>query len=68
MKLMSMRHEDEWQVLLLGQQYPVKVEDERAKRLKSAGSSQTSGIRRIPIESPHARIGGCDRGAGGSAN
>ena len=28
--------EDEWQVLLLGQQYPFKVEDEREKRLKAA--------------------------------
>jgi len=31
-------HEDEWQVLLLGQQYPIKVEDERAKRLTSNGN------------------------------
>jgi biotin carboxyl carrier protein len=29
--------EDEWQVLLLGQQYPARVEDEREKRLRSAG-------------------------------
>jgi hypothetical protein len=34
------QHEDEWQVLLLGKQYPVKVEDERAKRLKSAGGAK----------------------------
>ena len=33
-------HEDEWQVLLLGKQYPVKVEDERAKRLKSTGGAK----------------------------
>ncbi len=26
--------EEEWQVLLLGQQYPVQVEDEREKRLR----------------------------------
>jgi biotin carboxyl carrier protein len=37
--------EDEWQVLLLGHQYPIKVEDEREKRLKSAagGKVQESG-------------------------
>ncbi|HUH98885.1 MAG TPA: biotin/lipoyl-containing protein [Anaerolineales bacterium] len=37
--------EDEWQVLLLGQQYPVRVEDEREKRLKSSigGKVQESG-------------------------
>ena len=31
--------EEEWQVLLLGQQYPIRVEDEREKRLKSAGGT-----------------------------
>lgn len=37
--------EDEWQVLLQGQQYPVKVEDAREKRLRAAagGSPQASG-------------------------
>lgn len=37
--------EEEWQVLLLGRQYPVRVEDEREKRLKSAagGKVQESG-------------------------
>lgn len=37
--------EDELQVLLLGRQYPVKVEDEREKRLKSSvgGKVQESG-------------------------
>jgi biotin carboxyl carrier protein len=30
--------EDEWQVLLLGHQFPVKVEDEREKRLKTAAA------------------------------
>jgi biotin carboxyl carrier protein len=34
--------EDEWQVLLLGQQYPVKVEDEREKRLKAAAGGTVS--------------------------
>lgn len=34
--------DENWQVLLLGRQYPVQVEDEREKRLKSAagGGSQ----------------------------
>lgn len=36
--------EDAWQVLLLGKQYPVKVEDAREKRLKAAaGGSPESG-------------------------
>ncbi|HUI89924.1 MAG TPA: biotin/lipoyl-containing protein [Anaerolineales bacterium] len=37
--------EDEWQVLLFGRQYPVKVEDEREKRLKGSagGKVQESG-------------------------
>ncbi len=37
--------EDEWQVLLFGKQYPVKVEDEREKRLRSSagGKVQESG-------------------------
>lgn len=34
--------EDEWQVLLLGHQYPVKVEDEREKRLKAAAGGTVS--------------------------
>jgi len=33
-------HEDELQVLLLGQQYPARVEDERAKRLTSSGGAK----------------------------
>ncbi len=37
--------EDEWQVLLLGRQYPVKVEDAREKRLRAAagGGAQSGG-------------------------
>ncbi len=39
------QNEDEWQVLLLGRQYPAKVEDERERRLKSqaGGSGGASG-------------------------
>ena len=37
--------EDAWQVLLLGRQYPVKVEDAREKRLRAAagGGAQAGG-------------------------
>ncbi len=37
--------EENWQVLLLGRQYPASVEDEREKRLKSAagGAAQAGG-------------------------
>ncbi len=37
--------DEDWQVLLLGKQYPVKVEDERERRLKSAvgGQAESSG-------------------------
>ena len=34
--------ENGWQVLLLGQQYPVEVEDEREKRLKAAAGGTVS--------------------------
>jgi biotin carboxyl carrier protein len=44
--------EDEWQVLLLGQQYPIKVEDERAKRLKSAGSGQIQESGEYQLKAP----------------
>ncbi len=46
--------EDEWQVLLLGHQYPVKVEDEREKRLKAAagGRFQESGEYRLKAPMP----------------
>src|SRR5512141_3077577 len=35
--------EEEWQVLLLGQQYPVKVEDAREKRLRAAAGGGVPG-------------------------
>jgi biotin carboxyl carrier protein len=37
--------EEDWQVLLQGRQYPVKVEDERERRLKTAagGKAETTG-------------------------
>ena len=45
-------HEDEWQVLLLGQQYPVRVEDEREKRLKSAGSAKHQESGEFQLKAP----------------
>ena len=44
--------EDEWQVLLLGQQYPIKVEDEREKRLKSAGSNPIQDSAEFQLKAP----------------
>jgi len=46
------KHEDEWHVLLQGQQYPVKVEDERAKRLKSAGGAQFQESGEFQLKAP----------------
>jgi biotin carboxyl carrier protein len=45
-------HDDEWQVLLLGQQYPVVVEDERAKRLRSAGSTKLQDSGEFQLKAP----------------
>ena len=44
--------EDEWQVLLLGQQYPVKVEDEREKRLRSAAGGTVAEMGEFHLKSP----------------
>jgi biotin carboxyl carrier protein len=44
--------EDEWQVLLLGQQYPVKVEDEREKRLRSAAGGTVAETGEFHLKSP----------------
>ncbi len=41
-----------WQVLLLGHQYPVKVEDEREKRLKMAGGSKVSETGEFLLKAP----------------
>lgn len=35
--------DEDWEVLIRGRQYQVKVEDEREKRLKSAGEGNVSG-------------------------
>jgi biotin carboxyl carrier protein len=44
--------EDEWQVLLLGHEYPVKVEDEREKRLKTAASSTIPETMEYQLKAP----------------
>jgi len=44
--------EDEWQVLLLGQQYPIKVEDEREKRLKAAAGGAVAESGEYHLKAP----------------
>ena len=44
--------EDEWQVLLLGQQYPVQVEDEREKRLRAAAGGAVAESGEFNLKAP----------------
>ena len=44
--------EDAWEVLLMGQQYPVTVEDEREKRLRAAAGSSVSEAGEYHLKSP----------------
>jgi biotin carboxyl carrier protein len=44
--------EDEWQVLLLGEQYPVTVEDEREKRLKAAAGGAVAEGGEFQLKAP----------------
>lgn len=44
--------ENEWQVLLQGQQYPVKVEDEREKRLRAAAGGTVSETAEFHLRAP----------------
>jgi biotin carboxyl carrier protein len=44
--------EDDWQVVLLGHQYPVKVEDEREKRLRSVGGSTVGESAEFHLKAP----------------
>lgn len=44
--------EDEWQVLLLGRQYPVKVEDERERRLKAAAGGRLAETGEFQLRAP----------------
>ncbi len=44
--------EDEWQVLLLGEQYTVKVEDEREKRLRAAAGGRFEQTGEFQLKAP----------------
>ena len=44
--------DDEWQVLLAGKQYPVTVEDEREKRLRSSVSGKAQQSGEFQLKSP----------------
>jgi len=44
--------EDEWQVLLQGQQYPIRVEDEREKRLKAAAGAGVAESGEFHLKAP----------------
>jgi len=44
--------EDEWQVLLLGQQYTVKVEDERERRLRAAAGGKFQQTGEYQLKAP----------------
>ena len=44
--------EDEWQVLLLGRQYPAKVEDARERRLKAAAGGGAQGSGDFQLKAP----------------
>jgi biotin carboxyl carrier protein len=44
--------EEDLQVLLLGHQYPVKVEDAREKRLKAAAGGTAQGSGEFPLKAP----------------
>ena len=44
--------EEEWQVLLQGQQYPIKVEDEREKRLRAAAGGAVAESGEFNLKAP----------------
>ena len=44
--------DDEWEVLLMGRQFPVKVEDEREKRLRAAAGGSVSEAGEFHLRSP----------------
>lgn len=44
--------DDDWQVLLLGHQYPVKVEDEREKRLKASTGDKSDDGGEFQLKAP----------------
>ena len=44
--------DEEWEVLLMGRQYPVMVEDERERRLKAAAGSSVSEAGEFHMKAP----------------
>ena len=44
--------DEAWEVLLMGQQYPVTVEDEREKRLRAAAGGSVSDAGKFYLKSP----------------
>ena len=44
--------EEEWEVLLLGRQYPAKVEDAREKRLRAAAGGAAAGSGDFQLKAP----------------
>lgn len=44
--------EEDWQVLLLGRQYPIKVENERERRLKSAVGAKAEPTGEFHLKAP----------------
>lgn len=44
--------EEEWEVLLMGRQYPVMVEDEREKRLRAAAGGSVSEAGELHLKAP----------------
>ena len=44
--------EEEWEVLLLGRQYPVRVEDAREKRLRAAAGGAAAGSGDFQLKAP----------------
>ena len=44
--------EDEWQVLLFGRQYPLKVENEREKRLRSSVGGKVQELGEFQLKAP----------------
>jgi len=44
--------EEDWQVLLLGRQYPIKVEDERERRMKSVVGGKAEATGEFHLKAP----------------
>jgi biotin carboxyl carrier protein len=44
--------EEEWEVLIMGRQFPIKVEDEREKRLRAAAGGSVSDTGEYHLKAP----------------